>query len=89
MGAIADSLLGSLCRESCWLRSRASQVQRDLQCCQNPGLCSRLRQELESLGRRRLEIQRLSATLKASRGLRDSLAVDLLDELCRRPLLCS
>ena len=85
----SDTLLGSLCRETCRLRSRAAQLRQDLERCQNPGLVQRLQRELDGLGHRRQELQRLSLSLRRSPTLADSLAMALLDELCHRPLVCS
>ncbi len=84
----ADTLVGSLCREIWDLRSRAHQVQAALQRCQHPGLGQRLRQELQSLSRRRSELQRLADQLGGSQAHSSdrSVAVALLVELCRRPL---
>jgi len=85
----ADTLVGSLCREIWDLRSRARQVQASLQRCQHPGLGQRLHQELHNLAHRRLELQRLAAQCGGSHNQsgEPSLAVALLLELCRRPLV--
>jgi len=87
----ADTLVGSLCREIWGLRSRARQVQEALQRCQHPVLGQRLQRELQTLACRRLELQRLADRLSRCPGQRHerSLAVDLLAELCRRPLVCA
>jgi len=89
--AAADTLVGSLCREIWDLRSRAGQVQFALQRCQHPGLGQRLQCELQTLACRRLELQRLADRLSCGQGQRRerSLAVALLAELCRRPLVCA
>ncbi|MBM5800007.1 MAG: hypothetical protein FJ077_04020 [Cyanobacteria bacterium K_DeepCast_35m_m2_023] len=85
----SDTVLGSLCRETCRLRSRAAQLLQDLERCHNPGLVQRLHHELDGLRRRRQELQRLSLSLLRSPALGDSLTMALLDELCHRPLVWS
>ena len=89
--AAADTLVGSLCREIWGLRSRAVQVQAALQRCQHPVLGQRLQHELQTLASRRAELQRLADRLLCCQDHRRerSLAVELLAELCRRPLVCA
>jgi hypothetical protein len=84
---MADTLMGSLCRESLWLRSRTAQVLMALPRCQNPALQRRLEHERGVLARRMEELRQLSAQLRRSGMLGDSLALALLEELCRRPPL--
>jgi hypothetical protein len=83
--AIADSLIGSLCREVDGIRQRCRLVLEALERCQNRPLTCRLQRELRDLQQRRL------AVLQAARNwqrlnTRDSLALALLIELCRRPV---
>jgi signal transduction histidine kinase len=84
---MADTLVGSLCRESCRLRSRTAQVLLALPRCQNPALQHRLQHEMSVLGRRMEELRQLCAQLRRSGMLGDSLGLALLEELCRRPPL--
>jgi hypothetical protein len=84
-GSIAESLVGSLCREMAAVRERAPRLLADLRLCRDGGLCLRLRGELVGLEQRRRDLQRAVRTLEAS-GLRDDLALAFLRELTRRPL---
>lgn len=85
--AVAGSLVGDLCRESCRLRQRASQVQAALARCQHRGLQQRLQCEFEGLLQRRQRLSQLCSRLQANAPLGESPQLALLAELCRRPLL--
>lgn len=84
--ATAESLLGQLSREACQLRSRAGQVLGDLGRCNSPVLAQRLQREFQSLDARRDDLRRLCQQLRRERAWRDSLSLELVEELCRRPL---
>lgn len=84
-----ESLLASLCSEMDRLRRRAGQVMAGLEPCQDPLLFERLRQELRQLGGRRQELQRVAGLLRRRLPLHDALALEFLEELTRRPLVCS
>lgn len=84
-GTIADSLVGSLCRETGALRERARVLLGDLRRCRDGGLCLRLRNELVKLELRRRELHQAARSLETS-GLSDGLALAFLRELTGRPL---
>jgi len=84
----SESLVASLCREADQLRSRCQHVVAELGRCREERLLGRLRQELQLLQGRRLELQASAKLLSRTRAVRDSLAVAFLDELTRRPLAC-
>lgn len=82
---IADSLIGSLCREVDGIRTRCRLVLEALERCQNSALTCRLQRELRDLQqRRRAVLQAARSWQRLSAG--DSLALSFLIELCRRPL---
>ncbi|MBM5803038.1 MAG: hypothetical protein FJ078_02780 [Cyanobacteria bacterium K_DeepCast_35m_m2_155] len=87
--AVAESLLSSLCRESCWLRTRLGRLSADLRGTQHPALAGRLRRERETLLARRRELQRLCQQLRALGAADASPALALLQELTCRPIVCS
>ncbi|MFZ9228498.1 MAG: hypothetical protein ACO23C_00600 [Prochlorococcaceae cyanobacterium] len=87
--AVADALLSSLCRESCWLRTRLGRLSADLRGTQHPALAGRLLRERETLLARRQELQRLCQQLRARSSANESLALALLQELTCRPIACS
>jgi hypothetical protein len=87
--AVAETLLSSLCRESCWLRSRLRRLSADLRGTQHPALARRLRRERETLLARRQELQRLCQQLRARCVAGESLSLALLQELTIRPIVCS
>lgn len=80
-----DSLLASLCREIDRIRQRGRQLQSCMRRCQDPGLFTRLRLELEQLQRRRQTVADCACAWR-NQGVGDPLAVAFLVELCRRPL---
>lgn len=84
-GTIADTLVGSLCREMGAVRERAQVLLADLCRCRDGGLCLRLREELLRLERRRRELHQAARDLER-RGLHDRLALAFLRELTGRPL---
>lgn len=86
--AHADSLLGSLCRESCWLVERARCVTADLERTAHAGLRQRLQRELEVIAARCGELLRLCQLLRRNSAWQGSLALALLEELCTRGMLC-
>jgi len=81
-----DSLLGSLCREGCWLCERASRIRIDLERTNHPALCVRLQREFDALLARREALGELCRQLRASQPWRQSISLTLLEELCSRPL---
>ncbi|MEB3173152.1 MAG: hypothetical protein VKL97_04740 [Cyanobacteriota bacterium] len=85
----SESLLEQLSRDVCRLRARARQVLFDLGRSRNPGLCARLQRELAVLLGRREQLRQLCVQLRSSGGSAwaGSLSLELLEELCRRPLL--
>lgn len=85
--ASSESLLAQLSREVSALRCRAAQVAGDLGRCQNPGLSQRLQREYQSLVARRDSLRSLCQQLRRERVWRDSLSLELVEELCRRPLV--
>jgi hypothetical protein len=91
MGGLApvnsESLLGQLSHEASGLRSRATQIVRDLGRCQHPALCARLERELQLLRCRRDAIRQLCLQLRCHQAWHDSLSLELVEELCRRPLV--
>jgi len=87
--AAVDSLLGSLCREGCWLRERTSRLQADLERCHHPALCARLQREFDVLAARRQALGELCRQLRRRHPWRHSISLALLEELCSRPLASS
>ena len=85
----SDSLLMQLSREVWRLRLRAARVLEDLSRSQNPGLCARLERELRLLAGRREQLHQLCVQMRrrsAGSTWAGSLSLELLEELCRRPL---
>lgn len=79
----ADSLIGSLCRESDSLRQRMAQLQQTLQRCGSKALAARLRQEHQGLAERRGQLRSLARNWQRQAHV-DQLAVAFLLELCER-----
>lgn len=79
-----DSLIASLCREIDRARQRGRQLQSCMLRCQDPGLFTRLRLELEQLQRRRQTVADCARAWR-HQGVGDPLALAFLQELCRRP----
>ncbi len=85
---MADSVLGSLCREAECIWRRRIDIRRAQQRCFNIQLVQRLQNEFDSLSLRSLEIQKISVFLKRQAGM-ECLCLSLLDEIIRRSLLVS
>ena len=83
----SESLLAQLGREVSALRCRAAQVAGDLGRCHNEALSQRLQREYQSLVARRDALRQLCQQLRREQLWRDSLSLELVEELCRRPLV--
>ena len=83
---MADSVLGSLCREADCIWHRLIDIRRSQQRCCNVQLLGRLQSEFDSLSGRCAEIQQISSLLK-SQGDANSLVLEFLDEIIRRTIL--
>ncbi len=83
---MADSVLGSLCREAECIWRRMIDIRRAQQRCCNVQLVQRLQKEFDSLSLRSHEIQKISVFLKTQEGM-ECLCLSLLDEIIRRSLL--
>ncbi|MEB3331509.1 MAG: hypothetical protein VKI83_03320 [Synechococcaceae cyanobacterium] len=79
----ADSLIGSLCRESDNLRQQMAQLQSASQRCRSTALAARLQQELDGLAERRRQLRNLARDWQRQPRC-DRLAVAFLLELCER-----
>jgi len=84
---IADSVVGSLCREVDAIRQRSRVVTQTMACCQNSGLLLRLRRDLAQLQERRRELLAIARACQR-RGVSDPLGVAFLIEISSRPLPC-
>ena len=80
----SDSLIGSLCREMQYIRTRIDAITNSLKYCQNKLLISRLEKELKDLSIRIKSISLITKTVKAEDE--NSLALDLLHEIINRSL---
>ncbi len=83
--SISDSLIGSLCREIEYLRTRYRILNNYLIQSKDKGLKKRLKNEIEQIILRRYEIFNISKILK--RQINSDVSSQLLYELCNRPFL--
>jgi hypothetical protein len=81
---LADSLVGSLCREVDGIRSRASQLLLAMRSCQDAALSRRLGVELNQLQQRRSELLRTARAWSKQSGVKDELALEFLIEVANR-----
>jgi len=82
----SDSLITGLCREMEGLRSRCDQLIEELARSTEETLGERLRRELKALHQRQQDLRRSVSEMRRGR-LKDSLWLEFLDELTRRPLI--
>ena len=85
---MADSVLGSLCREAECIWRRLLDIRRAQQRCCNIQLVQRLQTEFDALLLRSYEIQKISRLLKKQDAIQ-CLSLSFLDEIIRRSLLVS
>lgn len=83
---MADSVLGSLCREAECIWHRLIDIRRSQQRCSNVQLVQRLQLEFDLLSLRSCEIRKISNLLK-KQGQVDCISLSFLDEIVRRSLL--
>ena len=81
---LADTLMGSLCREVDGIRGRASQLMMAMRSCQDAALSHRLGMELGQLQRRRSELLRSARAWRQHFGVNDDLALEFLIEIAHR-----
>ena len=82
---MAESVLGSLCRETDWIWRRLIQIRSSQQRCSNSHLLNRLQAEFDIRITRCGEIQKISQRFHNQSKVR-SLNLQFLDELVRRAL---
>ncbi|MCT0200333.1 hypothetical protein KQ313_11660 [Synechococcus sp. CS-1325] len=83
---MADSLLGSLCREMGRLLSRRSQIQAQVSRCRDADLIGRLHGELDRCAERQAELRTVVRAWQGRPGL-DPVGIAFLLELTRRTSL--
>ncbi|MCX5952314.1 MAG: hypothetical protein NTZ40_02200 [Cyanobacteria bacterium] len=81
---MADSMVGSLCREVDGIRRRASQLLLAMRSCQDAALSQRLGLELSQLQQRRGELLRSARTWRNQSVVKDELALEFLIEIANR-----
>ena len=84
LSSTSDSLIGSLCREAEWIRSRSTQLSRLIQGCRDAALSRRLKLESQTLSDRRHELLGVAQRWRLGKQNLDALTLDFLIELCRR-----
>ncbi len=81
----SDSLIGSLCREVEYARFRCANIIQSLGSTRDHNLLIRLKSEFNVLEGRRMEVLDTATSLKKT-SLSNSLSINFLIEICRRPL---
>ena len=81
----SNTVIGNLSTEGESLRQRSIHITKSLSACKEKSLLSRLRKERDSLEQRRNEILKIAISMK-NRKKENSLSIDLLIEICRRPI---
>ena len=79
------TVIGGLSKEVISLRSRCINILTSIITCQDKTLLSRLRNEFNSLEQRILEIYSIATSIK-SYSINNNQSIDLLIELCSRPI---
>ena len=79
------TIIGSLLKETTSLRCRCMSILDSTITCQDTTLLYRLENELNSLQQRIREIYSIASSIKTYR-INNSQSIDLLIELCRRPI---
>ena len=81
----SNTVIGNLSTEGESLRQRSIHITKSLSGCKEKSLLSRLRKERDSLEQRRNEILKIAISMKNRKKV-NSLSIDLLIEICRRPI---
>ena len=81
----SNTVIGNLSTQGQSLRQRSMHIIKSLKTCKEKSLLSRLRKELDSLEQRRNEILQIAISMK-NRKKENSPSIDLLIEICRRPI---
>ena len=84
----SESLISNLSREAQSIRLRAQSIGYSKLNCKNENLLIRLENELKTLQNRRYEILRIARFLQIRKG-NNNLSIELLIEICQRPVLSS
>ena len=82
----SESLLGSLCKEVHSIRSRSRNLIESMVNCNDSLLLIRLKNEFKYLQERRKELLKSAKGIK-SLNLKDNTSIDVLIEICARPVL--
>ncbi len=82
------SVIGNLSREVDSIRMRCKSVYQSMLICKDESLSSRLKNELDNLEKRKLEIHNIAANIKKI-SKSDQLGIEFLIELCNRPSICT
>ncbi|WP_320664420.1 pilus assembly protein [Prochlorococcus sp. MIT 1223] len=82
----SDSIISGLCREIEYIKLRSQSIMISLTYCKNQSLIRRLNNELSHLNKRKVSIKEM-ATILETQCMRNSLSIDLLNEIIGRTLI--
>ncbi len=85
---LSDSIVGSLCREIEYIKSRSRSINSSISNCQSISLIKRLKKELICLNKRLNSIQDISQSMLIKKNC-DQLSIEFLIELSNRKMITS